>query len=114
MKLPRITNERREVYDVKNCGSRHQYMVVTDLGFLIAHNCTQATANDLLRDALRKCDEEDLPVVLHCHDEIVAEVDLKVAEQERQLLEDIMLETPSWGPDIPLAVELKVMPRYGK
>ena len=114
MKLPRITNERKEVFDVKNCGPRHQYMVVTDLGFLIAHNCTQATANDLLREALFKCDEDDIDVILHVHDEIVSEVPIEQAQEFLAYQEAIMLEPPAWGLDIPLGVESKVMARYGK
>ena len=114
MKLPRITNERKEVFDVKNCGPRHQYMVVTDLGFLIAHNCTQATANDLLREALFKCDEDDIDVILHVHDEIVSEVPIEQAQEFLAYQEAIMLEPPAWGLDIPLGVESKVLARYGK
>ena len=113
-KLPRIIKERKAVYDIKNCGPRHQYLVITDMGYLIAHNCCQATANDLLREALFKCDEDGIPVILHCHDEIVSEVDETIAEDELRYQEAIMLERPSWGLDIPIAVESKIMKRYGK
>jgi DNA polymerase len=83
-------------------------------GGLASENCTQATANCLLRRALRECDAEDLFTVLHTHDEIVAEADTGIAEQEAALLKEIMLERPDWAEDLPLAVEGDIMDRYSK
>jgi len=83
-------------------------------GGLVFENIDQATSNCLLRHALRLCDEENLPVILHCHDEIVGEVDEDIAKQEMQLLKDIMLELPEWAEGLPLAVEGDIMKRYSK
>lgn len=83
-------------------------------GGLAFENCTQATSNCLLRHALRICDDEDLPVVLHCHDEIVVEVNSNIAADEKQLLDEIMVELPIWAKGLPLAAESKIMARYGK
>jgi DNA polymerase len=71
---------------------------------LACENITQATANDILRNALRQLDD----VVLHVHDEIVVETDKPVD------LERIMCSPPAWAEGLPLAAEIKTMTRYGK
>ena len=81
---------------------------------LACENITQAVANDILRNSLRFCDEEKLDVVLHCHDEIVVECDISVAEQVKSRLNELMCAAPIWGKGLPLDVEIKIMQRYGK
>jgi DNA polymerase len=71
---------------------------------LACENITQATANDILRHALRHVDD----VVLHVHDEIVVETDKPID------LERIMCSPPAWAEGLPLAAEVKTMARYGK
>jgi DNA polymerase len=77
---------------------------------LACENITQAVANDLLRHSLRQLDG----VVLHIHDEIVAECDTNKAEEVMQQMEKIMCTAPDWAMGIPLAVEASIMQRYGK
>jgi DNA polymerase bacteriophage-type len=71
---------------------------------LACENITQATANDILRHALRQLDD----VVLHVHDEIVIETDQPTD------LERIMSTPPAWAEGLPLAAEVTTMTRYGK
>ena len=71
---------------------------------LACENITQATANDILRHALRQLDG----VVLHVHDEIVIETDQPTD------LERIMSTPPAWAEGLPLAAEVQTMTRYGK
>jgi DNA polymerase len=75
---------------------------------LACENITQATANDILRHALRQLDG----VVLHVHDEIVVETDKP--EAAKQEMERIMCSPPAWAEGLPLAVEASIMNRYGK
>jgi DNA polymerase len=75
---------------------------------LACENITQATANDILRAALRNLDN----VVLHVHDEIVIETDKP--EDVKAELSRIMSDSPAWASDLPLAAEVKIMSRYGK
>jgi len=77
---------------------------------LALENTTQAVANDLLRHALRQIDG----VVLHVHDEIVVECAAAQAEQVKADVERIMCSPPQWAQGLPLAVEAKIMQRYGK
>ena len=71
---------------------------------LACENITQATANDILRNALRQLDD----VVLHVHDEVVIETDQPID------LERIMCSPPAWAEGLPLAAEVQTMTRYGK
>ena len=75
---------------------------------LACENVTQATANDILRNALRQLDD----VVLHVHDEIVVETDKP--EVVEAVLERIMCSPPAWADGLPLGVEINTMTRYSK
>ena len=75
---------------------------------LYIENATQGAAADLLRDALMLSEDEDVPVVLHVHDEIVAEG--RCLAQ----LRGIMLDLPPWADGLPLAAEGGEGERYGK
>ena len=81
---------------------------------LACENITQATAADILRSALRQLDEVGLETVLHCHDEILLEVDAHMAEHAKEQLADVMCTAPAWADGLPLAAETSVMARYGK
>lgn len=81
---------------------------------LACENITQAIANDLLRYALRRLDEEGFAVVLHVHDEIVLEVPTSQAEAAAARLVAIMCQPPSWALGLPLNAEVAAMARYGK
>ena len=77
---------------------------------LACENITQATANDLLREALRGLEG----VVLHVHDEIVLEVPEAEAEARKAELQRVMATAPAWAEGFPLKAEAKIMARYGK
>jgi DNA polymerase len=75
---------------------------------LACENVTQATAHDLLREALRRLPD----VVLHVHDEIVLETD--APDDAKAVLEQVMTTPPAWAEGLPLDVEASVMEKYGK
>jgi DNA polymerase len=75
---------------------------------LACENVTQATAHDLLREALRQLDN----VVLHVHDEIVLES--SSPEEDKVKLQKIMTTPPAWAEGLPLEAEATIMQRYGK
>ena len=77
--------------------------------FLAVENCTQATANDLLRHSLRQLSG----VVLHVHDEVVAECAESEGENVAREIERVMCAPPDWATGLPLAVEVNIMKRYG-
>jgi DNA polymerase bacteriophage-type len=75
---------------------------------LACENITQATANDLLRHALRQLDD----VVLHVHDEVVIETDRP--QEMAEELKRVMCTPPEWAKGLPLGAEVAIMSRYGK
>ena len=77
---------------------------------LAVENVTQATANDLLRVALRRIPD----VVLHVHDEVVVECPEAEGERVAAEVERVMCEPPEWAVGLPLGAEVKIMARYGK
>ena len=77
---------------------------------LAVENVTQAVANDILRHALRRLDN----VVLHIHDEVVAQCPEADGERVAADVERVMCEPPKWAVGLPLAAEVKIMKKYGK
>jgi len=77
---------------------------------LACENVVQATAHDLLREALRVLEH----VVLHVHDEIVLEVPEYEAEAAARRLESVMQTAPDWAKGLPLVARAKVLLRFGK
>jgi DNA polymerase len=66
----------------------------------LVENVVQGCARDLLAAALLRFEARGLPVVFHCHDEIVVEVpEGSISEQE---VLRILLEPPAWATGLPL------------
>ncbi|MBI1946368.1 MAG: hypothetical protein HYS27_11760 [Deltaproteobacteria bacterium] len=84
---------------------------VTTYGGKLVENCTQAVARDILADALVRLDDAGHAIVLHVHDEVVAEVDSGHALSS---IEAIMRAAPAWAEGLPLDVAARTAPRYGK
>jgi DNA polymerase len=81
---------------------------------LLAENATQAECATLLREAMNECDQTDIPIVLHCHDELVAEVAEDVADYTARSLQRIMETPPQWATGLPLKAVPTIVKRYGK
>ena len=67
----------------------------------LVENITQATARDLLANAMLRIEQAGLPIVAHIHDEVVLEVmEGSVTVEE---VCSIMNQTPSWAKGLPLS-----------
>jgi hypothetical protein len=104
-----------ETYDLVNAGPRHRFTVLGSSGPLLVHNCeneTQAGCRDLLVDAMLAVESEGLPISMHIHDEVIAEVPTGSLTDERMIR--LMCKVPTWAEGLPVAVELHRGKRYRK
>jgi DNA polymerase bacteriophage-type len=81
-------------------------------GSSLVENVVQAIARDLLTNAMFNTTDAGFDIVLHVHDELVAEVPIGSLAYEH--FEHCMTTNPSWGLDIPLKVEGFHGERYRK
>lgn len=99
----RKTGSQKQVYDIRNCGSRHRFTVWDPGGecLRIVSNCTQATARDLLAEAMWRMEQAGLDIVAHVHDEVVLEVPKGTITVNDVC--KIMNQNPAWAEGLPLA-----------
>jgi DNA polymerase len=85
--------------------SKRQWVQIDLYGGLLAENVTQATARDLMCDAMLRLEAAGYPIVLTVHDEILAEVDDGFGNV--QDFERIMCDLPAgyWGEGCPITAE---------
>lgn len=90
----RETGLQKPVYDIKNCGPRHQFVIWNGKQFCIVSNCTQALCRDLLAEAMQRLSDAGYRIVMHVHDEVVIEAPM---ETDVDTVCKIMSQTPSWA-----------------
>ena len=96
------------------------FLTVDAYGGMLTENVVQATARDLLYDALLRVDAEGYPVIMAVHDEGIIEVPEELATQwgcfEASPVREIMETPPDWGKalGIPIATEGWIGDRYRK
>jgi DNA polymerase len=78
------------------------------VGGLLIENCTQAASACLLRDAIRQCDAKGIELVMHVHDELVAQ------NCDKNDLRDVLLNAPAWSVGLPIQASAESGVRYGK
>jgi DNA polymerase len=108
-KIERVDNrwgKEEDVITYDHGGGR-----VSTYGGKLTENVVQAISRDVLAAALVRLDLRGYPVVLHVHDEIVAEV--RAGQQLAEMIE-IMCEPPSWAPELFFRAKGEVGARYIK
>lgn len=91
---------------------RNKWMRMNTYGGSLVENVTQAVARDLLAEAMLRVSAKGYDIVLHCHDEIVAEVPEAKANLKDFI--DTMAEVPAWAVGCPIGAEGWVARRYHK
>jgi DNA polymerase len=79
---------------------------------LLAENVVQATARDVLFCGMRRAERAGYPIVLHVHDEMVAEVGHNFGSKAD--FHRIMCTPEPWMRGLPVAAKAESMARYGK
>lgn len=102
-----------DVFDILNCGPRARFVVrdPDTKRSLIAHNCTQAVARDVLATALVNLEAAGYQVVMHVHDEALVE---RVDPTSSEVVASIMSQPLAWTEGLPLKVAGTTMSRYRK
>ena len=89
--------------------SKRRWELLDTWGGKFTENIVQATARDILAEAIERLEAAGYPVVFHIHDEVVVEAeDLGDRESNEAQLRDvarIMGAPVSWAPDLPLKAE---------
>lgn len=81
-------------------------------GGKLTENIVQATARDILAEVMFRAEREDIPIVFHVHDEIIAEADPR--ETKLEDVERIFGEPIPWADGLPLKGAGYTTPYYLK
>ncbi len=110
-------NKKGEIVDTEklvylgNDSFTHNWGEISTYGGSLVENITQAVARDLLAEALLRCEERGFPVVMHIHDEVIAECDPTL---DFDAFIEALCELPAWAKGLPIKAEGKVLQRYRK
>ena len=108
------TGCKEPVYDLVNCGPRHQYVVRGgNKRPVIAHNCTQAIAGDFITYGALKAEEAGYGIVLLIHDQALAQFRPE-AGQSAEGFQKALCTLPPWALDFPLVAECNAVKYYTK
>lgn len=78
----------------------------------LVENIVQGTARDLLAEAMLRVEKKGYPIVMHCHDEIIAEVPEGMGSVEDMC--EVMAVRPVWAEGLPLRADGYECPFYQK
>lgn len=81
-------------------------------GGSLAENVTQAVARDILVHGMRRVEAAGIPIVMHVHDEIVAEVPIGALTVDK--MSTLMSNAPHWADGLPIAATGWAGRRYRK
>ena len=91
-------------------GTNSNWMRQETYGGKLTENCTQATARDVLAEAMWRMEQAGLEIVGHVHDEVIIEA--PIGKHTVEEVCQLMARNPEWCPDAPLAAAGYVAPDY--
>lgn len=89
------------------------WVPINTYGGSLVENITQAVARDCLTEAMLRMDDK-VNILMHIHDEIVAESDEDQAAKDLEVMEQIMSVSPLWAKGLPLKGDGYISQYYKK
>jgi DNA polymerase len=82
--------------------TKKRWLKQSTYGGSLVENITQAVARDCLCDAMLRMHEQGINILMHVHDEVIAEVRDGEAEAALELMNNVMAVSPAWAEGLPL------------
>ena len=102
---PRMAVNRfgRDGLTYEGISENKKWSRIETYGPKLVENIVQGTARDLLAEAMLRVEEKGYPIVMHCHDEIIAEVPEGSGSVDEMC--EIMAIQPKWAEGLPLRAD---------
>ena len=102
---PRMAVNRfgRDGLTYEGISENKKWSRIETYGPKLVENIVQGTARDLLAEAMLRVEKKGYPIVMHCHDEIIAEVPEGVGSVDEMC--EVMAVQPTWAEGLPLRAD---------
>ena len=102
---PRMAVNRfgRDSLTYEGISENKKWSRIETYGPKLVENIVQGTARDLLAEAMLRVEKKGYPIVMHCHDEIIAEVPEGTGSVDEMC--EIMAVQPKWAEGLPLRAD---------
>ena len=102
---PRMAVNRfgRDGLTYEGISENKKWSRIETYGPKLVENIVQGTARDLLAEAMLRVEKKGYPIVMHCHDEIIAEVPEDSGSVDEMC--EIMAVQPEWAEGLPLRAD---------
>ena len=102
---PRMAVNRfgRDGLTYEGISENKKWSRIETYGPKLVENIVQGTARDLLAEAMLRVEEKGYPIVMHCHDEIIAEVPEGSGSVDEMC--EVMAVQPEWAEGLPLRAD---------
>ena len=102
---PRMAVNRfgRDSLTYEGISENKKWSRIETYGPKLVENIVQGTARDLLAEAMLRVEKKGYPIVMHCHDEIIAEVPEGTGSVDEMC--EVMAVQPEWAEGLPLRAD---------
>ena len=102
---PRMAVNRfgRDGLTYEGISENKKWSRIETYGPKLVENIVQGTARDLLAEAMLRVEKKGYPIVMHCHDEIIAEVPEGIGSVDEMC--EVMAVQPKWAEGLPLRAD---------
>lgn len=102
---PRMAVNRfgRDGLTYEGISENKKWSRIETYGPKLVENIVQGTARDLLAEAMLRVEKKGYPIVMHCHDEIIAEVPEGIGSVDEMC--EVMAVQPKWAAGLPLRAD---------